>query len=295
MLSIIILCFQVAFGNPISPNCCPSKTVGDFSYTLVETEAPVPSECFNCTYTRDDMQGSLFCFAPGDLPVHCDKEKPVNIAYPDKFMPLYELNFKEEAPSSSSENTNQTVSSFKEGWGTKWSACASATKGVVATVFIDTVITAVSDDLVKNDVETIAQYLKSEYQLKFKEEIEKASFKTNVGWSWLGISASGERSNTNVEKYENGQSGLDEARETFSQLLSTHINTESRLRAEGKLIGDSRIPSELCLFFKTENVKFADNTSTRIISVEGDNLKAANSNGKPVKTDGIPTADMVDL
>ena len=98
MLGIIILCFQVggyqncvsctnvclqvAFGNPISSNCCPSKTVGDFSYSLVETEASVPAECFNCTYARDDVPGSLFCFAPGDLPVHCDKEKPVGIAHP---------------------------------------------------------------------------------------------------------------------------------------------------------------------------------------------------------------------
>jgi len=85
MIGNIILLFsaiEVVVGGPTGSPCCASKTVGDKSYTLVETDYAVPDECLNgCTYSRDDQAGSLFCFAKGELPVQCTAENPVSMCY----------------------------------------------------------------------------------------------------------------------------------------------------------------------------------------------------------------------
>ena len=53
--------------------CCTSKTVGSYSYTLVISPMAVPADCLSpCVYSRDDIPGSLYCFASGSLPVHCN-------------------------------------------------------------------------------------------------------------------------------------------------------------------------------------------------------------------------------
>ena len=178
------------------------------------------------------------------------------------------------------ENTNSNVVSHREGWGTVWSSCVSVTRPFKATITIDMIITAYSDEEVKDDVLTITRHLKSEYQLEFEKAVSKASFKANVGWSWLGISASGEITSTNVDKYENGESGLKAAREEFAQLLNTHVNTESRLTATGSVQSDSNIKAEICLFFKLENVKFSDDTTLKIISDNKGTAETATPDGK---------------
>merc|ERR1712142_1251705 len=179
---------------------------------------------------------------------------------------------------------NSTVISHKEGWGTVWSTCVSVTGPFVAKIFIDKKIKAVTDEVVRNDLERLARFLKSEYQLKYKEEINKARFKVNVGWKWLGISASGKHSDRTVDKYENGKRGLEAARETFSKLLSSHVNTESVIKVEASVKG-GRSPAILCIFFKIENVRFADDKTVKILA----NIKeaeTATSDYKPVKHEG---------
>ena len=65
--------------------CCGSKTVGDYSYTIAETPDYLPSDLGckdSCTYTRDDEPGSLYCFADGLEPVNCTAETPVDVCSP---------------------------------------------------------------------------------------------------------------------------------------------------------------------------------------------------------------------
>merc|ERR1719317_1201104 len=83
-------------------------------------------------------------------------------------MPMYELNLIERFSGTtfaqgigSSEKTNSTVVSHKEGWGTVWSSCITATKGVSVTINIDLIVTAVSDETVKNDVLNIESSIAS--------------------------------------------------------------------------------------------------------------------------------------
>ena len=53
--------------------CCERKTVGDKSYTLVESGGEVPPECrSSCVYSEDDDPSKMFCFAPGDKSVTCN-------------------------------------------------------------------------------------------------------------------------------------------------------------------------------------------------------------------------------
>ena len=50
--------------------CCYSKTVGDYSYVLVNSTQPVPSHCKDdCVYIRQDIPDTPVCFAKGPLPV----------------------------------------------------------------------------------------------------------------------------------------------------------------------------------------------------------------------------------
>jgi len=72
----LLLVVQGSIAKAIQPECCGSKTVGEISYTLAGTTGPFPEECKeSCAYTRDDYdEESLFCFAPGNLPVNCTEE-----------------------------------------------------------------------------------------------------------------------------------------------------------------------------------------------------------------------------
>jgi len=72
----LLILVKVISGNPINPDCCASKRVGNESYTLVENPGvPVPEECLvPCVYSRDGQPGEFFCFKSGSLPVSCTEE-----------------------------------------------------------------------------------------------------------------------------------------------------------------------------------------------------------------------------
>merc|ERR1719320_1626443 len=57
-------------------DCCTSKTVGTYAYTLLEAEsAPDILGCQSpCVYQRDGEPGSRYCFKKGDLAVTCKQE-----------------------------------------------------------------------------------------------------------------------------------------------------------------------------------------------------------------------------
>ena len=63
-------------------DCCFSKTVGPYSYTLLDNEsAPPELGCMSsCVYQRDGEENSKFCFKPGQLPVECTYEVPMEIS-----------------------------------------------------------------------------------------------------------------------------------------------------------------------------------------------------------------------
>merc|ERR1719317_1655009 len=56
--------------------CCTSKTVGAYSYTLLDNEVAQDTlGCKSpCVYQRDGESGSRYCFKNGDDPVTCSKE-----------------------------------------------------------------------------------------------------------------------------------------------------------------------------------------------------------------------------
>merc|ERR550539_1383518 len=67
---VVLLRIAVALSNP--ERCCERKTVGDKSYTLVESGGEVPLGCkSSCVYTEDDDPNKMFCFAPGYMSVTC--------------------------------------------------------------------------------------------------------------------------------------------------------------------------------------------------------------------------------
>ena len=67
--------YPVALAN--TERCCQRKTVGDKSYTLVESGGGVPLACkSSCVYTEDDDPSKMFCFAPGYLTVTCHDIPP---------------------------------------------------------------------------------------------------------------------------------------------------------------------------------------------------------------------------
>merc|ERR1712013_119591 len=82
MLLILILTFAPSclFAGPLTP-CCNKKTVGNVSYTFVNSEDTSVASTYgcmsNCVYEQDDVPGSLFCFADGDLPTTCRGPKKI--------------------------------------------------------------------------------------------------------------------------------------------------------------------------------------------------------------------------
>jgi len=75
MFLLLILTITFSLGAKIPEPCCSRKTVGDLSYTLVNSEDTSIASRYgcisNCVYQQDDLPGSLFCFAVGDLPTNC--------------------------------------------------------------------------------------------------------------------------------------------------------------------------------------------------------------------------------
>merc|ERR1719320_1752958 len=100
MLTILLtflFMVQGPSGKSMSSECCATKKVGEFSYTLIKTTGQLPPQCENsCTYTRDSEEGSRYCFAIGNLPVFCteeteDTEDLHSICLPgDESCPAYE-------------------------------------------------------------------------------------------------------------------------------------------------------------------------------------------------------------
>merc|ERR1719312_399764 len=74
-------------------DCCTSKTVGTYAYTLLEAEsAPDTLGCqSSCVYERDGEPGSRYCFKKGDLPVTCTEE---NLFDPGACTGVYNSNTK---------------------------------------------------------------------------------------------------------------------------------------------------------------------------------------------------------
>merc|ERR1711915_13290 len=80
-IALLLLFIQAAVALPTL--CCGAKTVGDYSYTLINPDATVPSQCKDsCAYTRDDQEGSMYCFAVGEEVVQCQGERAINWCYP---------------------------------------------------------------------------------------------------------------------------------------------------------------------------------------------------------------------
>jgi len=75
MFLILIITITFTLAARIPEPCCSKKTVGDLSYTLVNSEDTSIASRYgcksNCVYQQDDSPGALFCFAVGDLPTNC--------------------------------------------------------------------------------------------------------------------------------------------------------------------------------------------------------------------------------
>merc|ERR1719244_1895184 len=75
----LIIPWRLGFAGPLTGPCCNKKDVGNKSYTLVSSEDTSIASTYgcksNCVYEQDDLPGSKFCFAVGDLPTAC-KESP---------------------------------------------------------------------------------------------------------------------------------------------------------------------------------------------------------------------------
>merc|ERR1719431_1079510 len=79
VLVFLIISWKLGFAGPLTGPCCDKKDVGNISYTLVSSEDTSIASTYgcksNCVYEQDDLPGSKFCFAVGDLPTAC-KESP---------------------------------------------------------------------------------------------------------------------------------------------------------------------------------------------------------------------------
>lgn len=204
------------------------------------------------------------------------------------FLPMFEIQFK-DAVQSPSEESEYTVSSHTTGWGTVWRSCVSVSGNQLATISIHQTIQAVSEELTRNDAETLTTFLKKEYEQEFTNDIAKSSSTDRTVWDWLGIDSHGKTTNTDVvtEKFERGLTGLEEARGQYSRLLGTHAASESLLTANSTVISTSHIPSTICVYFKIENIRFTDDTALMVISDDPSTAHTATDNGKDVPNKGI--------
>jgi len=81
-LVFLIIPWKLGFGGPLVGPCCYKKDVGNISYTLVSSEDSSIASTYgcksNCVYEQDDLPGSKFCFAVGDLPTSCKESLEEN-------------------------------------------------------------------------------------------------------------------------------------------------------------------------------------------------------------------------
>jgi len=102
-LNILVVAHAV-FMQSMGQECCGSKTVGDYSYTITETTDNVPQECKDsCTYTRDDNPGSIYCFKDGLLPAKCTGETPLDVCSPGGCPPESDTRVVDIEPTTISE------------------------------------------------------------------------------------------------------------------------------------------------------------------------------------------------
>merc|ERR1712013_134995 len=78
--AILVFLFITSQRLPVEEECCKSKKVGNFGYTLLyDDSTQVDQRCLNgCIYKREGDEKSRFCFAAGNLMVEC-MEEPENL------------------------------------------------------------------------------------------------------------------------------------------------------------------------------------------------------------------------
>merc|ERR1711872_901033 len=93
ILAFLLLAFQrTPVQSMPAEECCRSKTVGSYSYTLADSPGNFPGICKKaCAYTRDDDPNSLYCFAEGGLPVTCNDEDEFQTEPTEKYGPFGNL------------------------------------------------------------------------------------------------------------------------------------------------------------------------------------------------------------
>merc|ERR1712098_618800 len=70
---LLVLASSLLVRSAPAEECCQSKEVGNVKYRFVEKyTSGVPESCLsNCVYEREEGDGRHYCFASGDLEVHC--------------------------------------------------------------------------------------------------------------------------------------------------------------------------------------------------------------------------------
>lgn len=85
MLCLVFILVLVQTGAGEESSCCQHKTVGVHFYTLIYNHTgQIPSNCKNnCTYERNDQDGSRYCFAAGENQVQCHPGSVDELYYPE--------------------------------------------------------------------------------------------------------------------------------------------------------------------------------------------------------------------
>jgi len=195
------------------------------------------------------------------------------------------------------ENTNYTVVKHEDGYAQATEECATCEGECRLRLRVRRTVTGVSSDKIREAAQTISQHLKREYQSQYRREISQTYFSANFGWSWLGISAKGEYSDSKelIDKYENGEQSLTEARSQFARSISNYLNIESRIDAEAWISSSSPIPSRVCFYFRIQNIKLSseqDQVTIRVISNDPDETKTGatgqnGQNAREIENEGI--------
>jgi len=287
MKFLFILFLSYGFSIIIAENCCQKKVVNGKSYTLKTMDDTSQYNCKdNCVYT-DDQTGSKFCFKEGQYSSQCmDNSDGTKYLY---HMPSTIFDLEEVSSSRQSSRSGDTsVTSHKDGYSTSSNgACASATIGVIATVKMEVTLTATSQKNIQTIGNTIKEHLKESYQAGFDEEFN-AGYSLDVGWSWLGISSSGEYyESSHEDAYENGEESLEAARTDFIQAVQEQKSKTVTIIGEAKLEGQSNIPAEYCIYFAVQKVQFSDGSEVFVVNDNPKTAKTATSDGKEVPNESL--------
>jgi len=293
-LAILTLATGLTFAN----QCCNTIMVDGKGYTQIGIEDTQEYNCLSdCIYERDDQPGSKYCFRAGNKETACQVGTPapgsdrIGTFYPAP-SPIYQLDSGEESNNSMNENTNYTVLNYEDGYATTTRECATCEGQCRLHLKVNRTVNGTSSDEIRKSAKTISKHLKTEYKLQFKTETEQIYFAANIGWSWLGISANGELSRHVVDKYENGEKGLNEARSEFTRSISNYLNAESRIEAEAWVSSSSIIPSRVCFYFRIQNINLSDKKTIIMYSNDPDETKTGTTgpngdNAKEIENEGI--------